>query len=307
VSSQAASTDHATRVTMVAGGISLALALSKLATGALAGSAALVADGVHSLSDLVTDGVVLAGVRLARRPADESHNYGHGKVETLATVIVGLVLATVAAGIFLDGGRGILEAARGEPLQAPSRAALVVALVSIAAKEALFRYTRAAGRRLDSPALLANAWHQRSDALSSVAVAAGVAGATLGGEAWRVLDPLAAVAVSLLVAWVAVSLIGSGLGELLEAGVDARTRSRILEAVATADGAHSPHRLRARRLGSALAMDLHVEVTRELDVFQAHVIAEAVEQRLLGEFGARTQVSVHLDPRPAAREAPPVQ
>ena len=306
MTSDDASTRRATRVTVVAAVVNVFLSLGKLATGVLAGSAALIADGVHSLSDLITDVVVLVGFRLARRPADESHNYGHGKVETLAAVTVGAVLMVAAAGILLEGVRGIAEMARGGILDAPSPIALAVALVSIAAKEGLYRYTLAAGQQLDSPALVANAWHQRSDALSSVAVAIGVAGATLGGESWRILDPLAAAAVALLIGKVALSLAWSGLGELLEASVDPRTRDQILETVAEVDGVRSPHGLRVRRLGSALAMDLHIVVNPCLDVVRAHSIAEAVEERLRGAFGARTVATVHVDPGPDdQREAAP--
>ncbi len=293
-----ARTRRATRVTVTAAVVNVVLALAKLAAGAVAGSAALVADGMHSLSDLITDGIVLAGVRFARRPADESHNYGHGKIETLAAVAVGAVLLIAAGGILFEACKGIAVVARGGILGAPSPAALVVAVVSIAVKEALFRFTRAAGRQLDSPALMANAWHQRSDALSSVAVAVGVAGASLGGESWRVLDPVAASVVALLIGKVALSLAWSGLGELLEAGVDPETRARILESVHRVDGARSPHGLRARRLGSTLAVDLHVEVARHLDIVQAHAIAEAVEEQLTRCFGANTLVNVHVDPAP---------
>lgn len=198
------------KVTAVGLGVNVGLAAGKLAAGIIGRSGAMIADAVHSVSDFATDIVVLVCVRLSSRPKDESHDYGHGKYETLATVLIGLALAAVAVGIFVSSAGLIKRVIEGEQIPRPGLVAVIAAAVSIAVKEALYWYTVKAGCRLDSSAVVANAWHHRSDALSSVATLAGIGGARLLGGAWRILDPIAAIMVSALIIKVAYDLVMAG-------------------------------------------------------------------------------------------------
>lgn len=215
------------RVTVVGSVVNLLLLLFKFFAGATARSSAMLADAVHSLSDFVTDVVVLLFVRISAKPEDEDHDFGHGKYETLATAIIGLLLLVVGFGIFWNGATAVYAYAQGATLPQPGMLALWAALLSIVSKEALYWYTVVAGRRLRSPSVVANAWHHRSDAFSSVGTAAGIAGAILLGERWRVLDPLAAVVVSFFIMRVAVKLLRPCLDELLERSLPAATEDEI--------------------------------------------------------------------------------
>ena len=204
------------RVTIVGGAVNLLLLVLKFVTGIISHSAAMVADAVHSLSDFVTDIVVVIFVRISSKKEDDDHHYGHGKFETLATVIIGVVLGLVGIGILREGIGSIVRAIRGEVLPAPGIAALIAAIVSIVSKEWLYRYTVRKGKQYDSSSVMANAWHHRSDAFSSIGTAIGIGGAILLGERWRILDPIAAVVVSIFILKVAFDLAKSGLDELLE-------------------------------------------------------------------------------------------
>ena len=204
------------RVTLWGSAVNLLLVVCKFAAGVLGGSAAMVADAVHSLSDFVTDMVVLLFVRLSGKPCDVDHEFGHGKYETLATAIIGLMLGGVGLGVLWSGGSEIVRWWQGETLRAPGLIALGAALLSLLSKELLYQWTVRQGRRLRSAAVVANAWHHRSDALSSLGTTAGIGGALLLGEAWRVLDPVAAVVVSVLILKVAVQLFVPSMEELLE-------------------------------------------------------------------------------------------
>ncbi len=286
----------ASRTTVWALAVNFVLSIGKLIAALMAGSAALLADALHSLSDIVTDVVVLVGVGMARKPADEGHRWGHGKIETLASVIVGVLLMGAAIQIFGAGLGAVREVLAGEVLPAPQRLALAVAVASIVAKEVLFRYTRRVARRIHSQVLLANAWHQRSDALSSAAVALGIGAATLGGESWRVLDPVAAMVVAVIIAKVAVSILKVGLSELIEGSAGPDVLGRITQTALTVEGVRRPHAVRARKLGAAIAADLHVVVPGDLDLAAAHDRGLAVEERVAAALGPGSFVTVHLDP-----------
>lgn len=284
------------RITLAGSVVNVVLTAAKMAAGIWGHSSAMIADAVHSLSDLATDVIVIFFVRLSGKPEDKSHDYGHGKYETFATLLIGAALLAVAAGICIDGAGKIMAFVQGERLERPGWIALAAALVSIAAKEALFRRTRTVGKRQGSPAVIANAWHHRSDALSSVGTAAGIGGAILLGEDWRVLDPLAAVVVSIFIARVAMRLAASSIGELTEQSLPEEVEREITSAVLSVDGVSQPHHLRTRRIGSRYAIEMHVRMDGGLTLRQAHDKATQIENKLKEMYGAGTHVGIHVEP-----------
>lgn len=284
------------RITIIGSIVNLLLLVFKFIAGFVGHSSAMIADAVHSLSDFVTDIIVLAFVKVSARPEDEGHDYGHGKYETLATVIIGAVLLVVGFDIMKNGISAIIRVYRGEILPAPGILALVAALLSIAAKEILYQYTVRKGKSLNSQAVIANAWHHRSDALSSIGTAIGIGGAILLGERWRILDPIAAVAVSVFIIRVAWRLTKSGIDELLEISLPAETESRIRETILSFPEVSSPHHLRTRRIGNNFAIDVHVRMNGNISLHEAHETATKIERKLREEFGSGTYVSIHMEP-----------
>ena len=284
------------RITLWGLVVNVLLTVGKLLAGALGRSAAMLADAAHSASDLATDAVVLGFVRVSGKPQDESHDYGHGKFETLAAAIVGLVLIGVAAGIFVDAAERIKAVVDGTGIPRPGVVALVAAAVSIVAKEILYRYTIAVARRVDSSMLRANAWHHRSDALSSVATLVGIAGARFLGEQWVILDPIAAIVVGALIVKVAVDMIRPNLDELLERSLPAETESEILRIVSSEEGVADPHNLRTRRVGPNIVVDVHIRLDGQMTVCESHEITRRIESRLRERFGSGTIVMVHVEP-----------
>ena len=284
------------RVTIVGSVVNMLLLIFKFVAGIVGNSAAMVADAVHSLSDFVTDIVVILFVRLSGRPADEDHGYGHGKFETLATLFVSLVLFGVAVMLFVGGVKDIVAVARGRQLAEPTMVALIAAVISIIAKELLYHYTVKCGEKLNSQVVVANAWHHRSDAFSSIGVLAGVGGAMFLGGSWAVLDPIAATIVSLFIVKVAYSLLMPSLEELLERSLPKDVEQRIEQIILSVDGVSSPHHLRTRRIGSAYAIEVHIRMDGNLTLTQAHVVTTAVERLLKQEFGDSTHVGIHTEP-----------
>lgn len=284
------------RVTIVGSVVNLLLLIFKFVAGIVGHSAAMVADAVHSLSDFVTDIVVILFVRLSGRPADEDHDYGHGKFETLATLFVSLVLLGVAVMLFVNGVVDIVSALHGEKLETPGLVALIAAATSIVIKEILYRYTVRCGKKLNSQVVVANAWHHRSDALSSIGVLVGVAGAMLLGGRWSILDPIAATIVSVFIAKVAYNLLMPSLEELLERSLPKEVEQRILDIILSVDGVSSPHHLRTRRIGNAYAIEVHIRMDGNLTLTQAHAVTTAVERLLKQEFGDSTHVGIHTEP-----------
>ena len=283
-------------VTLVGLVVNLFLSVGKLAAGLLGRSGAMVADAVHSFSDMATDIVVLAFARISAKPQDDTHNYGHGKYETLATIIISLALSVVGGGILVHSVRAIRAVIDGELLPRPGAVALVAAVVSIAAKEVLYRYTVRAGRRVQSPSMVANAWHHRSDALSSLGTLLGIGCAYFLGDKWRIADPVAALAVSVFIFKIAFDLIRDGVEELLERALPPQTERRILDIVASEPGVHEPHNLRTRRIGTVLAMEVHTRVDGRMSVARSHSLTVEIERRLKQEFGPETLVSIHVEP-----------
>lgn len=284
------------KVTFVGTIVNLSLVIFKFVAGIIGRSAAMIADAVHSLSDFITDIIVILFIRISGKPADEDHDYGHGKYETLATTIIGLMLLAVGVGIFADGLSEIVEVIKGKVLESPRTIALVAAVVSIVSKEILFRYTIAKGKKLSSAAVVANAWHHRSDALSSVGVLVGVCGAMILGEKFRVLDPLAAVFVSVFIVKVAVDMLKPCLEELLEKSLPADVEHRIMEIILSVEGVRAPHHLRTRRIGSNYAIEVHIRMDGNIALTDAHNIATQVERRIKQEFGESTHVGIHMEP-----------
>lgn len=284
------------RITLWGLAVNILLTVGKLLAGLLGRSAAMLADAAHSASDLATDAVVLGFVRVSGKPQDESHDYGHGKFETLAAVIVGLVLIGVAAGIFVDSAERIEAVVDGTGIPRPGMVALIAAAVSILAKEILYRYTITTARKVESSMLRANAWHHRSDAMSSVATLVGIAGARYLGEQWVILDPIAAIVVGALIVKVAVDMIRPNLDELLERSLPAETEAEILRIVSSEESVADPHNLRTRRVGPNIVVEIHIRLDGQMTVCESHEITRRIESRLRDRFGSGTIVTLHVEP-----------
>lgn len=284
------------RVTWTGSIVNFALLVFKFVAGIVGHSAAMVADAVHSLSDFVTDIIVVAFVRISGKPEDEGHDYGHGKYETLATAIIGLILFFVGIGIMFNGAKSVFDTINGKPLAAPSILALTVAALSILLKELLYRYTIHKAKGLNSQAMIANAWHHRSDAFSSIGTFVGIGGAICLGEQWRILDPLAAIVVSIFIMRVAVQLLKPCVDELLERSLPAETENIILEIIRSFPEVSEPHHLRTRRIGNRLAIEVHIRMNGNTPLAEAHSLASEVEKRLKYEFGKDTHIGIHMEP-----------
>ena len=284
------------RVTIVGSVVNMVLVLFKFIAGIVGHSAAMVADAVHSLSDFITDIIVLVFVRISGKPADEDHDYGHGKYETLATAIIGLILFGVGVGIAVDGAKEIATIIKGVVPPAPGTMALVAAVVSIVSKELLYHYTVVAGKKLNSQTVVANAWHHRSDAFSSIGVLLGICGAMFLGEKWRILDPIAAVTVSGFIIKVAIDLLKPCMDELLERSLPKDVEQKIEEIILSVDGVSSPHHLRTRRIGNNYAIEVHIRMSGDLTLYEAHRITTTVERKLKEQLGDCTHVGIHAEP-----------
>ncbi|MBQ1636869.1 MAG: cation transporter [Bacteroidales bacterium] len=286
------------KVTMIGGIANLLLVGFKFAAGIAGHSGAMMADAVHSVSDFVTDVVVLAFVGVSARPQDRSHDFGHGKFETVATLFIGLALAAAAIGIVINGAGKFAAWLQGESLPSPGKIALWGALISIAVKEAIYRYTAAKGKKLESKAVIANAWHHRSDALSSIGAAIGIAGAIFLGERWTVLDPLASIVVGAMLIKVAWDLLGPSLGELTEQSLPDETEKEILDLVQSVPGVSDPHNLRTRRIGNHIAAEVHIRLDGSMPLSEAHDKASAIERQFKERFGQEAHIIIHMEPAP---------
>ena len=280
----------ARKATLISVVVNVVLSIGKIIAGLVGNSAAMLADGIHSTSDLVTDGIVLAGMNMASRKPDEDHPYGHGKYETLASQFIAIILLAIAIGICIDAvGR------MGAPdLAPPTYLALIAAVISLVSKEVMFQYTYRLGKKLNAKALIANAWHHRSDAISSIAALVGIGGAMLG---WPVMDPLAAIAVAIILGKVGLELLRDAIRDLSDSShaVDQEVRTRIERLVAATPDVRSAHCLTQRGLGPDVAVDVHVVVDSFLSVSEGHQIAETVRRHLIKEVEPVTEVMVHVD------------
>lgn len=283
-------------MTLVGSAGNVALLTFKFIAGMLGNSSAMIADAVHSLSDFVTDVVVLVFVGISAKPQDKSHDYGHGKFETIASFLIGLGLVAAATGIVVTGGMKLLAWWGGEALEAPGWIALWAALLSILVKELLYQYTARKGRRLDSQVMIANAWHHRSDALSSIGAAIGIGGAIWLGQRWTVLDPLASIVVGLMLVRVAWQLLKTSVGELTECSLPAETEQEIEAIIQSFPDVQEPHNLRTRRIGNRIAIEAHVRMDGSLPLNVVHERATAIERKLKERFGKGTYVTLHMEP-----------
>ena len=272
------------------------LVLLKFVAGFIGNSAAMIADAVHSLSDFVTDVIVIVFVRFAHKPKDELYAYGYGKYETLTTAIIGVLLFIVGSGILWDGGWKIYHYFADGTLPEPHIIAFYMALVSIAVKELLYRYTAAVGRAVKSQVVVANAWHHRSDAMSSIGTAVGIGGAIFFGDGFEILDPVAAIVVSVFIMKVAIQLIIPSLGELLEKSLPEEVQEQIRQIILSYPGVSEPHHLRTRRIGNTYAIDVHLRMDGDMPLRIAHDHVSAIERKIRAAFGIQTHISIHLEP-----------
>ena len=285
-----------TVVTLIGSAGNLALLVFKFVAGIVGRSSAMMADAVHSLSDFITDLIVLVFVRIGAKPQDASHDYGHGKFETLATLFVSLALVGAAIGIIVSGSVKFARWLQGEDLEMPGALALWAALLSIVVKEILYRYTAARGKALESPAVVANAWHHRSDALSSVGAALGIGGALALGGRWAVLDPLASIVVGAMLVKVAWDLLKSSTGELTDMSLPEETEREIEGIISSFPEVSEPHNLRTRRIGNRIAIEAHVRLDGEMPLTDAHGVVSEIEKKIRERFGNSTLVTIHMEP-----------
>ena len=284
------------KVTLMGSIVNVMLLAFKFIAGILGHSAAMIADAVHSLSDFLTDIVVLVFVKISAKPQDEDHDYGHGKYETLATAVIGIALLCVGVMIGKDAIHKIILVAGGGELPSPGWIALAAALLSIVSKEVVFRITRKVGREVAAAAVEAKAWHHRSDALSSIGTALGIGGAILLGNKWSILDPIAAVIVSIFIVITSFKLIGESMGELLEKSLPAETEDKIRRITLQEAEVSDIHNLRTRKLGNRIAIEMHLRMPGESSLEEAHAHCSNVEHRLRKEFGPETHIMIHLEP-----------
>ena len=289
-------TQKAYQVTLAGMLVNIFLVGIKIFAGVFGQSGAIIADAFHSLSDLSTDIAVLIGFKGADKPIDKTHDYGHGKVETLVSAFIGIVLFVVGVKILVRGLDEVAVFLRGEHMLPPKWIAALAALISIIMKEYLYRKTVAVGKHIRSQSLIANAWHHRSDALSSVAVMCGISGAILLGDHWRILDPLAAICVSLLIMKTALSVLKDSVNELMEASLSDEVENEILSIIGNISGVKHPHNLKTRSIGRNIAIDIHIKVSKDLNIMEAHNISTSVEETLRHRFGKDTVVYVHVEP-----------
>lgn len=284
------------RITIAGAVVNIVLTTLKIIAGILGRSAAMIADGVHSLSDLFSDVIVLIFTHISSKGKDRDHSFGHGKFETLATLIVSVMLVVVGADFMAKGVRKIIGVLNGEMIPVPGMVALWAAAASIAAKEILYHVTARVGKKINSPVVMANAWHHRSDAFSSIGALAGIGGAIILGDRWTILDPLASCGISIAIIAVAVKMALPSLAELLEASLPEDMENEIKEIAMSVEGVDDIHELKTRRNGISVIIDAHVVVDPDMTVVQAHDIATAVETALRSRFGAETQINIHVEP-----------
>ena len=284
------------KVTLVGSAGNAALLTFKFIAGVMGNSSAMIADAVHSLSDFVTDILVLVFVSISAKPQDTSHDYGHGKFETIASFLIGLALVAAATGIVVSGALKLWAWWGGAELESPGWIALWAAVLSVVIKELLYQYTARRGRKLDSQVMIANAWHHRSDALSSVGAAVGIGLALWLGQHWAVFDPLASVVVGLMLMRVAYKLLKTSIGELTESSLPAETEQEIEQIILSFGDVRQPHNLRTRRIGNRIAIEAHVRMDGRLPLETVHERATTIERKLKERFGNNTHVTLHMEP-----------
>ena len=284
------------RVTLAGSVVNIVLVVFKFVAGVVGNSAAMIADAAHSLSDLITDVVIIVFVRISNKPIDKSHDYGHGKFETFATLLIGIILFAVGMGIAWNGSSAIVSVVHGGTLIKPGMIALYGAIVTIVSKEILARYTIIRARKLKSDALIANAWHHRSDGLTSIATAIGIGGAIFLGEKWRILDPLAALFVSIFIIAMAFKLMKPCVDELMERSLPDEIENEITTMVESFEGVSDLHNLRTRKIGNNCAIEFHIRMDGETSLCKTHDTVTEIERRLKEHYGQGTHVIIHMEP-----------
>ena len=286
----------AAQVTWVGFFTNLLLSTAKIIAGVVGRSSAMIADGIHSLSDFITDFIVIIFIKISAKHEDNDHPYGHGKFETFATMLISFALFIVAIGIFYSGSVKIYEVLNGRVIERPTYLALIMAAVSIVVKEILYWYTIIVGRKIESPAVIANGWHHRSDAFSSIGTLIGISGAMFLGERWRILDPITSVIVGIFIIGVAYKLARPSIQELLEMSLPEEIEHSIEQKIQATPGVITFHHLRTRKNGNTFIIDMHIKVDPHSSIVEAHDIATHVENNLKTAFGKRTQINVHIEP-----------
>ena len=284
------------KTTLIGSLINFILLIFKFVAGFIGHSSAMIADAVHSLSDFITDIIVIIFVKISNKPQDEDHSYGHGKYETLATAIIGVTLLAVGIGIVVNSTKEITSFISGKDIETPGILALIAAIISIIFKEALYRYTVFQGKRLNSKAVIANAWHHRSDALSSIGTLFGIGGAIFLGNNWKILDPIAALVVSALIIKTSIDLIKPCIEELLEKSLPKQQEKRIIDIILSFPEVSAPHHLRTRHIGNNIAIEVHIRMDGNMPLKEAHDITKAMEAALREEFGEKAHIGIHMEP-----------
>lgn len=289
-------TAKVTFVTLVGSVVNIILTVFKIFAGVLGRSTAMIADGIHSLSDLLSDIVVIVFVKISAKGRDKDHDYGHGKFETFATLIISLMLIVVAVNLMSGGINKIRQILDGGEVSSPGMIALWAAVASIVLKEILYRYTIIQGKALNSPMMIANAWHHRSDAFSSVGSLLGIAGAIFLGDKFVILDPITGCVISILILVMAVKMSVPAIKELLDVSLPDDVEEKIEATAKSVKGVVDLHELKTRREGPGIIMEGHLVLDSEISLKEAHDISKKVEESLRKEFGTETQISLHLEP-----------
>lgn len=284
------------RVTLIGSFVNMLLTGGKIAAGIIGNSAAMLADGIHSLSDFVSDIVVMVCVKISSKGKDVDHHYGHGKYETLATLLISILLVFVAVKMCVSGIATIRKSIEGEPIETPGVIALWAALISIISKEALYQYTAKVGRKVSSPVVVANAWHHRTDAFSSIGSALGIGGAILLGEDWVILDPIVCCGISVAIFVTAIKMGIPSLKELLEVALPEEMQKEMIDIASGVEGVEGVHDLKTRRNGASIIVDAHIVVSPTITIVEAHNISTNVERALREKFGEDLQTSIHVEP-----------
>jgi len=289
---------EASKVTWLGFWMNMVLSIGKVLAGIFGRSGAMVADGIHSLSDFITDVIVLVFMKLSSKNTDQTHDYGHGKFETFATFIISVALFAVAILLMIAGAKKIIASLMGNVIDKPGYIALIAAAVSIISKEWLFRKTRAVGEKINSQAVIANGWHHRSDAFSSIGTLIGISGAIFLGAQWRILDPIASIIVSVFIISVAIKLLRPAVEELTDASLSDSVEEEIASIVKSVEGVDGMHNMKTRKSGNGYIIDVHIKVDPNMTVIKAHdEIASKIEDLLREKFGPQTQTSIHVEPK----------
>ena len=285
------------KVTIVGALANVTLLIFKFVAGIISNSSAMMADAVHSMSDFITDVVVIVFVKISSKPQDKSHDYGHGKFETLATLIIGIALLFIGLMILYNGASATYRCIwLGEELHRPGMIAFWAAIFSIILKEAVYQYTVFKGRNLNSQAVIANAWHHRSDAFSSIGTAVGIGGAIFLGDKWVVLDPIAAIVVSVFIINVSLKIIIKSINELLEKSLPDEIENEIIKVAESFDMVKDVHDLRTRRIGNNIAIEMHLLMDGNLSLQCTHNTTELIESELRKKYGEHTHIAIHVEP-----------